>query len=73
MEILCIIKHFSSFRTHILSNVESHHARLTYLLQFYHPDVRSTIDHYVGTTFGFTKAWEKLCYLYGRPLVVANQ
>ena len=57
----------SSFRTHILSKVESDHARLTYLLQFCHPDVRSMIDHYVGTTFGFNKAWEKLYYLYGRP------
>ena len=63
----------SSFRTHILSKVESDHARLTYLLQFCHPDVRSMIDHYVGTTFGFNKAWEKLYYLYGRPLVVANR
>ena len=27
----------------------------------------------MGTTFGFNKAWEKLYYLYGRPLVVANR
>ena len=53
--------------------MESDHARLTYLLQFCHPDVRSIIDYYVGTNLGFNKAWEKLYYLYGRSLEVANR
>ena len=63
----------ATFQAHITSRITSDSARLTYLIQYCNSEVRSLIDHYVGTAYGFERAWEKLYHYYGRPLIVASR
>ena len=63
----------ATFQAHITSRITSDSARLTYLIQYCNSEVRSLIDHYVGTAYGFERAWEKLYRYYGRPLIVASR
>ena len=48
----------ATFKAHITSRITSDSARLTYLIQYCNSEVRSLIDHYVSTAYGFERAWE---------------
>ena len=48
----------ATFQAHITSRITSDSARLTYLIQYCNSEVRSLIDHYVGTAYGFERARE---------------
>ena len=63
----------ATFQAHKTSRIISDSARLTYLIQYCNSEVRSLIDHYVGTAYSFERAWEKLYHYYGRPLIVASR
>ena len=62
----------SSFQTHIINEITSDNARLTYLLQHCKPQVKSFIDHFLGTPDGFKRAWKKLYHHFGRPILVVT-
>ena len=63
----------ATFQAHITSRITSDSAHLTYLIQYCNSEVRSLIGHYLGTAYGFERAWEKPYHYYGRPLIVASR
>ena len=63
----------ATFQAHITSRITSDSARLTYLIEYCNSEVKSLIDHYVGTAYGFERAWEKLYHYYGRLLIVVSR